>query len=293
MMNLADLSVLIEAVQAGSLAAAGRRVGITPMAASRRLAALEAELGVRLVHRTTRALSLTPEGEAFLPHARALLEQEAESRAAVRPAKAGASGLLRITASVPFGRKIVTPMVAGFLDANQEVRVELLLSDGIVDIAGQGIDLALRIGPLRDSTLIARRLADNRRALYAAPSYLARCGAPRRHADLTAHECLALPGATHWTFERGGRPLQQRVAGRFSADSIEALHQACLDGLGIVRLSDWNVRDDLAKGRLVEIALEDAALPEQAIWAVYPSTRLVPAKVQLFLSAFQTHLRSP
>jgi len=291
-MDLADLAVLVEAAQAGSLAAAGRRLGITPMAASRRLAALEAELAVRLVHRTTRSLSLTPEGEAFLPHAQAMLEQEADGRAAVRPAQAGASGLLRITASVPFGRKIVTPMMAGFLRDNPDLRVELLLTDGVIDIAAQGIDLALRIGPLRDSTLVARRLADNPRGLYASPDYLARRGTPATMTDLGAHECLLLPGMAQWRFERGGKTLQQRISGRFTADSYEALQQAAIEGLGIVRLSAWNVQDDLASHRLVEIILTDAVIPAQSVWAVYPTTRFAPAKVRLFVEAFQAHMRA-
>jgi DNA-binding transcriptional LysR family regulator len=290
-MDLADLAVLTEAAQAGSLAAAGRRLGITPMAASRRLAALEAELGVRLVHRTTRSLSLTPEGEAFLPHAQAMLETEADGRAAVRPAQAGASGLLRVTASVPFGRKIVTPMMAGFLRANPDLRAELLLTDGIIDIAAQGIDLALRIGPLRDNTLVARRLAENPRGLYASPSYLAQRGAPATMSDLAAHECVLLPGVTQWTFERGGKLVRQRISGRFVADSFEALQQAAIEGLGIVRLSAWNVQDDLASRRLVEIILGDVSMPEQSVWAVYPTTRFVPAKVRLFVDAFQAYMR--
>ena len=291
-MELADLAVFVEAAQAGSLAAAGRRLGVTPMAASRRLAALEAELSVRLVHRTTRSLSLTPEGEAFLPHAQAILDQEAEGRAAVRPAKAGASGLLRITASVPFGRKIVTPMMASFLRDNPDLRAELLLTDGIVDIAAQGIDLALRIGPLRDSTLVARRLADNPRGLYASPRYLERCGTPKIMTDLAAHECLLLPGMTQWTFESGDKAVQQRVSGRFTADSFEALQQSAIEGQGIVRLSAWNVQDDLASHRLMEITLSDVVIPEQSVWAVYPTTRFVPAKVRLFVDAFQAYLRA-
>jgi DNA-binding transcriptional LysR family regulator len=292
MMDLADLAVMAEAAQAGSLAAAGRRLGITPMAASRRLAALETELGVRLIHRTTRSLSLTAEGEAFLPHALAMMEREAEGRAAVRPAQAGAAGLLRITASVPFGRKIVTPMLARFLRDNPELRAELLLSDGVIDIAAQGIDLALRIGPLRDSTLVARRLAENPRGLYASPAYLAQRGTPVTLTDLGGHECVLLPGETQWTFERGGKAVQQRISGRFVADSFEALQQAAIESLGIVRLSVWNVRDDLASQRLVQISLTDAVMAEQSVWAVYSTTRFVPAKVRLFVDAFQTHLRN-
>lgn len=292
-MDLRDIAVLVEAVQAGSLAAAGRRLGITPMAASRRLASLEAELGVRLAHRSTRSLSLTPEGEAFLPHAQAMLSQEADGRAAVRPPDGGAWGLLRVTASVPFGRKIVTPMLAQFMRAHPELRVELLLSDSVLDIAAQGIDVAIRIATLHDSSLIARKLADNPSALCASPAYVAAHGMPAVLGDLALHQCLALPGTTHWNFMRSGKPVQQRVSARFAADSIDALHQACLEGLGIARIAVWNVKEDVAEERLVTIDLADAVLPKQAIWAVYPSARFVSAKVRLFVDAFRRHLHSP
>jgi DNA-binding transcriptional LysR family regulator len=290
MMNLGDVAVLVEAVHGGSLAGAARRLGVAPMVASRRLAALEDELGVRLVHRTTRALSLTTAGEAFFPYAEAMLENEADGRASVRPSDAGASGLLRVTASVPFGRKVVTPMIAGFLAANPEVRVDLLLSDSVVDIVAQGIDVALRIAPLRDNTLIARRLAPNPRALYAAPGYVAAHGAPGRMADLTGHVCLALTDVSHWQFQRDGEPLRQRIAGRFTASSIDALHRACLDGIGIALLSAWNTADDVAAGRLVALPLADAEPEPWAIWAVYPTSRFVPPKVRLFVAALERHL---
>ena len=293
MIALDDLSVLVEAVRHGSLSAAGRHLGLTPVAASRRLAALETELGVRLVHRTTRALSLTPEGEAFLPHAEAMLAHAEEGRAAVTPHEADASGLLRITASVPFGCKVVTPMLARFLRDHPRLRAELRLSDAVVDIVAQGIDVALRFGELQNNDLVARRLADNPRGLYAAPSYLASRGSPATLADVRHHDCLTVPGATHWLFEWQGRPVRQPVGGRFAADSVEALHQACLAGLGIVQLSEWNVRDDLVAGRLAPILLQDAAVPDQGIWAVLPTRRFLPTKVRLFLDAFAVHLADP
>ncbi|WP_165374809.1 LysR family transcriptional regulator [Sphingomonas montana] len=290
MLDLADLAILIEAVQQGSLSAAGRRLGLTPLVASRRLAALEAEIGARLVHRTTRSLSLTPEGEAFLPHAEAIIAHVEDGRAAVSGGNAGAGGLLRVAASVPFGRKVLTPMLVRFLDAHPRVKVELLLSDRVVDIAAQGIDVAIRFGELRDSTLVARRLADNPRGLYAAPAYLARHAVPTGVAELRDHDCLTLPAVRHWTFERTGKVVRQSVGGRFAADSVEALHQAGLQGLGVVQFSEWNVREDVAAGRLVEIRLTDATVPDQGIWAVLPTRRLVPRKVHLFLDALSAHL---
>lgn len=290
-MELANLAVFIEAVGQGSLSAAGRRLGLTPVAASRRLAALESDLGVRLVHRTTRSLSLTPEGEAFMPHAEAMLGHAEEGRAAVMPGDASVRGLLRITASVPFGRKVVTPMLARFLDRHPHLRAELRLSDAVLDVAAEGIDVALRIGELRDNRLIGKRLADNPRALYAAPAYLAEAGKPETMADLQGHQCLTMVGTTHWAFAQRDRVVRQAVRGRFTADSIEALHQASLEGLGIVMLSRWNVAADLDAGRLVPVSLIDAIVPDQGIWGVLPTSRLVPAKVRRFLDALVDHLR--
>jgi DNA-binding transcriptional LysR family regulator len=290
MLNLADIAVLVEAVQQGSLSAAGRRLGLTPLIASRRLSALEAEIGVRLVHRTTRSLSLTPDGEAFLPHAKAMLAHAEEARAAVAGGSTGAVGLLRVAASVPFGRKVLTPMLVGFLARNPRVKVELLLSDAVADIAAQGVDVAIRFGELRDSNLIARRLAANARGLYAAPAYLVMHGTPTMVADLRDHECLAVAGGQQWTFERLGKTVRQSISGRFAADSIEALHEASIRGLGIVQLSEWNAREDVAAGRLQHVTLTDGAVPDQGIWAVLPTKRLTPQKVHLFLDALSRHL---
>lgn len=289
-MNLDCVAVFVEATRAGSLAAAARKLGLAPMAASRRLAALEAELGVRLIHRTTRALALTVEGEAFLPYGEAMVEDAANARAAVRPSTAGAAGLLRVTASEPFGRKVVSAMLPAFLAANPDLRVDLLLTDGLVDIVAAGVDVAVRIAPLRDSTLIARRLASSPRHLYASPGYLATSGGPRRLADLDEHQCLVLSGATHWTFAVGERMRRVRVSGRCSSNSVEALHEACLRGLGLALLADWNVSDDVASGRLVPLELDDAEPEMLGIWALYPTARLVPPKARLFVEALELHL---
>lgn len=289
-MDLIDVGVFVEAARAGSLAAAARRLGIAPMAASRRLAALEQEVGARLVHRTTRALSLTAEGEAFLPHAQAMLEDQTAALAAIRPSSAGASGILRVTASAPFGRKMVAPMIPAFMRANPDLQVDLQVTDAITDIVASGVDLAIRIAVLRDNSLIARRLDANPRKLYASPAYLAEHGAPKILADLADHQCLAITGVSHWTFMTGDKPVQQRVAGRFTASGVETLHMACLGGVGIAMLSDWNIREDVAAGRLVEVPLADAVLESWSIWAVYPSARLVPAKTRLFIDTLARHL---
>ncbi|MCM5551695.1 LysR family transcriptional regulator [Pleomorphomonas sp. NRK KF1] len=289
-MNIDCVAVFVEATRTGSLAAAARELGLVPMAASRRLAALEAELGVRLVHRTTRALALTAEGEAFLPYAEAMIEDAANARAALRPSASGVAGLLRLTASEPFGRKVIGEMLPAFLAANPDLRVDLLLTDDLVDIVAAGMDVAIRIAPLRDSSLVARRLADSPRRLYASPEYLAFAGMPRRLADLEKHQCLVLSGATHWAFAVGDRTRRLRVAGRYSSNSIEALHEACQRGVGITLLAEWNAADDVAAGRLVALPLEDGEPEGLAIWAVYPTARLVPPKARLFVEALKSHL---
>lgn len=291
MLDLADIAVLIEAVQQGSLSAAGRCLGLTPLVASRRLAALETEVGARLVHRTTRSLSLTPDGEAFFPHAEAMLAHAEDARAAVAGGTAGAVGLLRVAASVPFGRKVLTPMLVGFLADNPRVKVELLLSDAVADITAQGVDVAIRFGELRDSNLIARRLAENPRGLYASPAYLKQHGTPTTVADLQHHQCLAVAGGQHWAFARSGKIIRQPISGRFAADSMEALHEASTRGLGIVQLSEWNVRKDVSAEWLQHVRLTDGVVPDQGIWAVLPTKRQIPRKVHLFLDALSERFR--
>lgn len=289
-MNLDDLAVFVEAVQTGSLAAAARKLSLTPMAASRRLSALEQDLGVRLLHRTTRALSLTTDGETFLPHAQTLLDAEANSRAALSPLAQEASGLLRVTASIPFGRKIINTMMATFLRENPQIRVELLLTDSLVDLVAEGQDLAIRIAPLRDSSLIARKLKASPRTLFAAPGYLAAHGTPRRMADLADHQCLCTTGRTHWSFRGPTGVIRQRIQGRLTANSLETLHQASREGLGIVNLANWNAQDDVRAGRLAPIHLEDGAPEDLNIWAVYPTAHMVPLKVRRFIDALQRTL---
>ena len=287
-MELFDLAVFLEAVEAGSLAGAARRLKIPAMTASRRLAALEEELGVRLVHRTTRHLSLTSDGEALLPHAQSLIEGEASLREALRPSAEAVSGMLRLTASVPFGRKILTPFIGEFLDQHPDLKVDLLLNDGVVDIVNQGIDCAIRIGLLRDSSLIAQSVSENRRMLYASPAYLDRAGRPSSIEQLAGHQCLVQSGTTHWRF--GPKNLRQPVHGAFCASSVEALHQAALHDMGIALLSDWAARDDVDAGRLESLSLKEGDPEPLKIWAIYPSVRFVPPKVRHFISALKGHL---
>ncbi len=289
-MNTRDLAVLVHAAGSSSLSAAARRLGITPMVASRRLAALERLLGVRLMHRTTRAVSLTSEGESFLGYAQAILETEEAACTAMAPSGPGVSGLLKVTAPAAFGRKIVAPLVPSLLHEHPKLRIDLQLTDTVVDMVAAGFDVAVRIGRLQDSSLIARRLATNVRLLCAAPAYLDRAGIPETVADLAAHECLALTGTSHWPFDVSGRRREVKISGRFSSSSIEAVHAACSHGMGIALLSSWDVTEDIQLGVLRVISLRNAKPQELAISAVYPTSRMLPRKVQLFIQILSQRL---
>lgn len=289
-MDVADVTVFTTAVAAGSLAAAARRLGLTPMLASRRLASLEDELGVRLLHRTTRSLSLTPEGETFLPFAQALVENAAEATARLRAETLGAAGLLRVSVPVSFGLKFIIPFLPALLEENPDLKVAVDLDDRLPDLVATGTDLAIRIAKLRDSSLIAQKLADNPRTLVASPAYLARHGVPEKVEDLAVHECLALGSASHWTFSSAAGERHVRLNSRFSSSGIAGCHAASLAGGGIALLSDWYVDEDVAAGRLVKIHLGDGVPEAVNIWAVYPTNQLVLPKVRVFIAALRQKL---
>ncbi|WP_300002172.1 LysR family transcriptional regulator [uncultured Cedecea sp.] len=289
-MKFEDIEVFVEAVQTGSLAGAARRLSVSAMAASRSLNNLESELGVRLVHRTTRSLSPTSDGEMFYPHAVSLLEGQANALADLRPAGSALTGHLRITASAAFSRKVVAPMLPAFMLQHPLLRVDLVSTDEQLDIVDKGIDVAIRIAPLRDNRLVARRLANNPRVLCAAPSYLNSYGSPESVTDLLTHSCLVNIGTSHWFFECGEKRIRQKVSGRFAASSIDAIFEACAGGLGIANLSRWYVAPFLETGAVNEIVLEDAKSETLNIWAVYPTSRLVPLKVRKFIEALEQHL---
>jgi DNA-binding transcriptional LysR family regulator len=290
-MNLTDLALFLAATEAGSLAGAARRSGTSALQASRRIAALEQDMGIRLFHRTTRALTLTDEGERFLPYARTMIDAQAEARAALGLDGGQVTGTLRLTASLAFGRKVVTPALIDFLKLHPQLEVNLVLSDDILDMVVQGLDLAIRVtSRLRDSSLVARRLADNPRGLYASPSYLGTAGTPLRLAELAAHDCLPDGSTGYWTFRTGERTIRQKIGGRLSTHSIDAIHQACTEGAGIALLSEWDVKEDLASGKLVPVPIADAKPEPMIIVALYPSARLLPSKVRLFIDYMHARL---
>ncbi len=285
----------------GSLTAAAQVEGVAPAVMGRRIDALEARLGVKLLLRTTRRLSLTAEGTAFLEDCQRLITQLADAEAAVTAGSLQASGHLRITAPAGFGRRHVAPLVPGFLAQHGELSLSLNLSDRIVDIAHEGFDCAVRVGDLPDSaSLVSTRLADNRRLCVAAPAYLARAGTPRHPEELFRHACLTLSSEASqtrgWAFRIEGqvqhlRP-ETRAQGRLDCSDGQVLHDWCVQGLGIAWRSTWEVEADLAAGRLVSL-LDEFAAPPNGIYAVFPQARHLPLRVRLWVDHLRAHYGRP
>ncbi len=289
-MQLSDIEVFAAIASSRSLSEAARRLGLSPMAISRRLAALENDLGVRLVHRTTRSVSLTPEGEVFLPHAKTMLHISETARATLKADAGTASGVLRVTAPSVFGQTVIMPLLPALMQENPALSIDLTLSDSIVDIAGLGIDVAIRIATIRDSALVARSLAPNPRVVCASPDYLTRRGQPSLLDELLQHPCITLHAMPYWPFIRDGEPVAIRAQGAFSANSVEAVRTACKQGLGLAMLTYWDVQQEIHEGSLLQIHFEDV-IPEQlSVTAVLPTRQRVPNRVRLFVDRLEAEL---
>ncbi len=290
-MQLSDIEVFAAIASSRSLSEAARRLGLSPMAISRRLAALENDLGVRLVHRTTRSVSLTPEGEVFLPHAKTMLHVSETARATLKADAGTASGVLRVTAPSVFGQTVIMPLLPALMQENPALSIDLTLSDSIVDIAGLGIDVAIRIATIRDSALVARSLAPNPRVVCASPDYLARRGQPSLLDELRQHPCITLHAMPYWPFIIDGEPVAIRAQGAFSANSVEAVRTACKQGLGLAMLTYWDVQQEIREGSLLQIHFEDV-IPEQlSVTAVLPTRQRVPNRVRLFVDRLEAELK--
>ena len=284
--RLKQIESFVAVVTRGSLTAAAQAEGVAPAVIGRRLDALETRLGVKLLLRTTRRLSLTHEGSAFLEDCQRLLGDLASAEASVSAGGVKASGHLRITAPAGYGRRHVAPLVPSFLAEHPDVSLSLNLADRVIDIVHEGYDCAIRVGDLPDSSLVSARLADNRRLCVAAPAYLARRGTPRRPAELDRHDSLTLSSEASqsrgWAFLENGEVVYRRPRGRLDCTDGQVLHAWCLAGLGIAWRSAWEVRDDLRSGRLVEVLSEFAA-PPNGVYAVFPHARHLPLRVRLWI----------
>ena len=291
-MPLQDLAIFAAVAEAEGFSAAARRLGLSKAMVSVAVSRLEQRLGVRLMQRTTRRLSLTEAGSATLPHAQRALLAARDAEEAATQSLTSPRGVLRVNAPMSFGLLHVVPALGVFARTYPEVRVDLVLDDRVLDLVEGGFDLALRIGTLPDSTLIAQRLGRSQNVLVAHPAYLARAGKPATPADLAEHAALLYSLSSvgpRWTLTRGTRSETVRVSGPLQANSSLALRQAVLQGLGLARLPLFSVGDDLAAGRLVRV-LPAWAMPEQSIYALHTSRDHLPRKTRAYIDFFRARI---
>ena len=292
--RLKQIEAFVSVATRGSLSAAARADGVTPAIIGRRLDTLEQRLGVKLLLRTTRKLTITFEGQAFLEDCQRLLNDLANAEAAVSLGGAKAGGYLKVSAPAGFGRQHVAPLVQHFMQANPEVRVNLNLSDRLVDLINENIDCAIRIGELTDSSLISVRLGEMRRMVVASPAYLVEHGMPHTPDDLARHNCLSLGQQRGWVFrDASGQQTQTvKVAGRFECNDGAVLHDWALAGRGLAWRSLWEVGRDLREGRLASV-LDNWQAPPMGIYAVFPQRRYLPLRVRLFIDLLKENYARP
>lgn len=282
--RLTSMRVFALAAHRGSLSAAARTLDISPAMAAKHVDALEARLGVKLLHRSTRQLALTDAGATYLEAVQRILPEVDEAEAAAASQRTLATGLLRLNAPLAYGVRHVAPLMPAFQQAHPAVTVDLGLSDATVDLIEERWDMAVRIGPLRDDTLQARRLGDCTLVLCAAPAYLSERGVPRTVADLAHHNCLGYTlsrtsGATQWTFGKDGRVVQP-VQGNLRTNNGDALLAAALGGQGLIYQPSFIVGDAVARGQLQALTLDHPPRALGGIHAVWPASRHPPAKVR-------------
>ena len=281
-----EIASFVAVADKGSFAATAAGEGVTPVVIGRRVDALERRLGTRLLHRSTRRLTLTEDGTVFLEHCRRLLADVESAERAVSAGRHTAIGHLVVSAPAGFGRRHVAPHGSAFIKAHPQVRLSFNLSDRVVDLVREGYDLGIRIGGEFDPNDVAIKLAANRRVVCGTPAYFRRHGKPKTLADLARHHCLAfnLQGGQQrgWLFQRGGKPVNVRVSGNLDCNDGELLHRWAIEGLGIAWRSTWEIAPELEHGELVTV-LDEYALPSYDICAVYPQHRDVPARLRLFV----------
>lgn len=284
-MLLENMQVFVRVVELGSLSAAGRHLRLSPAVVSHRLQQLENHLGVRLLNRTTRQVQATEQGSAYYEACQEVIAALAHAESVVAETGGTPRGNLRVTAPLGFGRRILAPLIPAFLQRYPQLDVRLRLSDHLLDLLREAVDVAVRLAVMTDSSLIARKVADCPRLLCAAPSYLASHGTPERPEDLRDHQCLLLrfPGSQQfrWTLRTPDGPEAFAVAGRMDADDGDLLTEWALSGQGIVLKPAFEVADHLCHGRLVPI-LTDFPPDPVTLAVVYPHRRLLPAKVKVF-----------
>lgn len=299
-MDIQQLRTFVDVVHHGSFAAAARHLDMAPSMVTRSVAALERELGVRLMQRTTRKLSLTEAGAAYYERVRGLLEGLDRASDEARATAGDVTGPVRITSSVTFGQTVLVPLLPALRERHPGLQLDLFLTDAMVDLVAERLDLAVRLGPAQDSSLIGQQLLAIRYRVCASPAYLARYGRPRQPADLALCDCLRLPlpgFRTQWKFRGPDGALQLvDVHGWLLLSNALALHRAALDGLGPTLLADWLVEPDLAAGRLVDLFPHHevtAANFDAGVWLMYASRAYVPRRVRAVVDFLKQQIKAP
>jgi DNA-binding transcriptional LysR family regulator len=292
--SLNAMEVFVRVVQSGSFSEAARALSLTPSAVSKQVSRLEDRLGARLINRTTRRLGLTEEGTAFFDRAQRILADVSEAEQAVTRLHGAPRGTLKLNSPVVFGRMHIAPLIPAFLQQHPEMRLDFSVNDRFVDLLEEGLDLVIRIGELKDSSLIARRLATNRRVVVATAEYLEKHGRPERPRDLAAHNCLIyLYRSTKnlWQFDGPEGPESVEVRGDVEANNAEVILELVRSGQGIALLPTWLVGQCLRGGHLQQV-LKGYAAADSQIYAVYPPGRHLSPKVRAFVDHLVQHFKT-
>ncbi len=272
------LDEFVAVAECGQFTAAAERLGLSSSQVSRQIARLEESLQTRLFYRSTRRVALTEAGQTFLQHCQRLQDGREEALRAIGDLSSEPKGLLRMTCAVAYGERFIVPLVTEFMSRYPQLKVDIELSNRQLDIVQEGLDLAIRLGRLQDSRLVATRLAPRRMYVCAAPVYLQRYGRPHSVSELSQHNCL-IGSSDSWSFQQEGRELSQRVNGNWRCNSGQAVLDAALRGLGLCQLPDYYVQEHIKDGALVSL-LEQHQAPNTAVWALYPQQRHLSPKVR-------------
>ncbi len=290
-----QISTFVDVISRGSLSAAARAEGIAPAMIGRRLDALEERLGVKLLQRTTRKIALTNEGAAFLESCQRILLDLENAETQVSERSARPSGHLIISAPAGFGRQHVAPLIPSFLTEYRDVSVTLNLNDRVVDLIGEGVDVAIRIADLADSNLIGVKLADNKRVVVAAPEYLKKFGTPHSLDELSRHHCLTISSEGSqrgWTFRQNGKNVVLKVQGNMACNDGAVLHDWALQGRGLAWRSMWEVGGEIESGKLVTV-LDEFAAPGNDIYAVFAQRQHLPLRIRAFVDFLRRAFAEP
>jgi len=285
-----NLELFVKTIEVGSFSALGRQLHMAPSSISRQINALEKELGVRLLQRTTRNISLTEAGQIYFEHVSKILSDLEEAQLAITQLQANPKGILRLNVAIPFGERNIVPLIPEFLRLYPDLKIDLTLEDRAIDLVEERVDLSIRISRLDDSSIVARKLADNQFVVCASPQYFEVHSLPSTPNDLSRHNCLInknIYNSDTWQFRKGNSTQNMSVSGNFLANTGGALYQAMLSDLGIAVLPTWFVGEDIKQGKL-QVVLGDYAvnLPamiDSAIYALYPAGQYLPPKVRVFI----------